>query len=359
MKHIFITATTLLLTLFTVSAYSNNTDGIIIEDKEPYPLYQHSQLIEQGTSSAIILKNKRQNTYSTVVDLLKKTGISYQVISQDISQATSKAPSIIQTDWISWHFDADSKKTLSSQNNRFFTLNTRDKYKFRLSIKDIQQHPAITLDKVDREQQVDITPDTGMVWLKWKQEEPDAEAVNAFMHRLQTEYEIHALESKYSLANKPLAISANAANEAAANEATANEVATNKTVDIAPVGIVPVFSSQLSIDMNIDQAWALVIKQLSIKSVPLASVHNDQHMLNSKWFYAKFDSKTNQLNITSKEDQRHQFQLIVVPGSTRQTSSIFVYHTAFQQNSSQSQWSDKETRQEIAGAFLKTLDLKQ
>lgn len=349
MKQLFITATTLLLTLFSVSAYSNNTDGIIIVDKEPYPLYQHSQLIDQGTSSAIILKDKQQNTYSTVVNLLKKTGISYQIISQ----GTSEAPGIIQTDWISWHFDADSKKTLSNQNNRFFTLNTRDKYKFRLSIKDIQQHPAITLDKVDREQQVDITPDTGMVWLKWKSKEPDTEAIKAFMHRLQTEYEILALESKYSLTKKPVAISVIAANEAAANEAAAN-----KTADIAPVNIVPAFNSQLSIGLNIDQTWALVIKQLSIKSVPLASVHNDQHMLNSKWLYAKFDAKTKQLDISSKEDQRHQFQLIIVPGSTRQTSSIFVYHTAFQQNSSPSQWSDKETQQEIAGAFLKTLDLK-
>ena len=327
MKRVITLFASLLITFYTLHSHSVNTPGtpgVVIEDKDPYPLSRHSQIIQHEGSPSLLLKSSSSDYYSTVVNMLDDMGVPYQVISE--------SPAIFQTDWISWHYDAESKKTLSAYNNRFFSLNTRDKYKFRISIIKAEQKTFLILDKVNREEEVDITSGTEMVWLKWQPKEPDNKAINAFKKRLQTEYEVQMLASNAPVPGVPLA-----------------KVAST---------VIP-SSNTMALDMSVDQAWGLLIKQLAQKSVPLANTHNDQHMLNTEWVYAEYNTAASYLKSSKKDSQRHKFQVLVIPGSVGNKSSIFVYHTGFQQNSEEAAWSDKDTQEAIAGAFLNFLEIDQ
>lgn len=287
-----------------------------------------------------------------VVIILNKSGIPYQELS--------KSPASFQTDWISWHYDAKTQKTLSRPGVRFFKTNARDKYKFKLSIRYIEQQPIIMLDEVNRRELVDITADTEISWYEWKQKEPEAAAVKAFLQRLQTEHEIVMLQSVNPVIDSSVP-------PVTASPAVITGSITTKPVVAAPAGkeeapaqkVRQTYRNYIPINLDPGQTWAQTIRQLKLKSIPLSDVHNEQHMLSSGWVYAEFNADTKQLDTTSKEAQRHKFQLMVIPGSTSQTSSVFVYHTAFQQKSGQSTWSDKETQQGIANAFLNFLDLEQ
>lgn len=320
MKRVIIFAVTLLVTFYTLPSFSKDTPGIVIEDKSPYPLHQYSQLTIGNELPSLLLKNIKLDNYSIIVSILENMGIPFQVVSE--------SPAVFQTDWISWHYDTETRKTLSNHTNRFFKLNLRDKYQFRISVNDIQQHPVITLNEINRKQEVDITPDTEMVWLKWQKKEPNSNAINDFMKRLQTEYEIQVLAS-----NSPV---------------------TQETSNTRPTS-----SNYIALNMTVNQAWSALIKQLKNSSITLANTHNNQHMLNTDWIYAEYSTDTNDFNFSLKDSQRHQFQLMVIPGPSVNSSSIFAYHTGFEQKSNTSTWSDSTTQESIAGAFLDFLNLKQ
>lgn len=351
----------LLLSSFTLPVYSRDksaeADGIIIEYKEPFHQYQYSQLINSAGVPGLVLLTNQQDIASTVVFILDKAGIPYQELS--------KSPATFQTDWISWHYDAKTKKTVSQPRNRFFKEKTRDKYRFRLSIRYIGQQPNIMLDEVSRRALVDITADTEMSWYVWKQQEPVADAVKAFLKRLQTEYETVMLQTVNPV------MAGSVAPVRTRPIKTAGPITPGPAVAAPAIPAIPTTRAEAPVQkvrqtyrnylpMNLDpgQSWAQSVRQLKLKSIPLSSVHNEQHILSSGWVYAEFNAATKQLDTTSKEVQRHKFQLMVIPGSTSQTSSVFVYHTAFQQKTGPSTWSDKKTQPEIADAFLNFLDLK-
>ena len=174
-----------------------------------------------------------------------------------------------------------------------------------------------------------------MVWLKWQPAEPDSKAINAFKKRLQTEYEVQMLASNTPAPGAPL-----------------EKVASTNNIVIPN-------SNTMALNMSVDQAWGLLIKQLAQKSVRLANTHNNQHMLNTEWVYAEYNTAASYLKTSKKDSQRHKFQVLVIPGSAGNKSSIFVYHTGFQQNSETAAWSDKNTQEDIAGAFLNFLDIDQ
>jgi hypothetical protein len=336
MKRVITLFASLLIAFYTLPSYSDNVPGskngpgVVIKDKQPYPLSRYSELIQHDGSPSLLLKGDESDDYLIVSKMLDNMGAPYQVVSE--------SPAIFQTGWISWHYHAKSKEAMSAFSNRVFTLNRRDKYKFRIAIIKTQQHPVLTLDKIKREREVDITPDTEMVWLKWVKKEPDNNAVSAFLQRLQTEYELRMLIS-------------NAPAPKASVVPVAQVASTNKVADPS--------SNYMALDMSVDQAWGVLIKQLTQKSVILANTHNNQHMLNTDWVYAEYDTKTSKLNTSKKDSQRHKFQVLVIPGSASNKSSIFVYHTSFQQNSGANKWSDENTQEAIAGAFLNFLDIDQ
>lgn len=320
MKRITLFAATLLITFYALSSFSNNAPGVVIEDKAAYPLYKYSKIIKQDQQPSLYLNNFNQDISSVVTGILDSMGVPFEIISN--------SPATFQTGWISWHYDNESKKTLSSHTNRFFRLNTRDKYKFRISIRNDKHQTLLVLDEVNREHEVDITPDTEMVWLKWKPAEPDNNAITAFMKRLQTEYEIQALAS-----DTPVIPEVNNA--------------------IQPD------NNYVSLNMTAAQAWSVLIRQLANHSISLASTHETQHMVNTEWVYASFNPTTKRFDFSDKETQRHQFQLMVIPGSTKNVSSIFAYHTGFQQKTGTSAWTDEKTQEDSAAAFLNSLSIQR
>jgi hypothetical protein len=360
-------STALLITLITIPVHSRSSDdaehyGVVIVDEKPYASYQYSKVIEYKGTTALIFNDDKQDLKTTIERLLKAAAIPYKLVSA--------SPLLFQTDWVAWHYDAETKKALSQQENFWFTLNTRDKYKFRISATNIEQHPAIIFDKVNREKQIDITPDSTMVWLKWKQKKPNAEAVKTFMQRLQTEHEALALE-RSNTASTPALVQSHVPQIVVVPVSKVGVSVSNVEVSVSkevPVVAKPlpitkkIGSNTTTLNLNVEQTWALLIRRITNKNISLIDTHNDQHMLNTDWIYADYDTTNNTLSMAVDSNQRHQFQVIVVPGSTEQFSSVFVYHTKFQKNvpqhnSDEKSWSDSKTQQEIAAAFLEMLDL--
>ena len=323
MKTFFLITTLLLSSFFSHAAYSAQKPqaGFVIVDRDSFPFYKHSKLIEQNESPTLSLKKEPAAAYAIVVKLLDNMKIPYLLISE--------SPAIFQTDWISWHYDNESKQTLSTPDNRFFNMETRDKYKFKIAINPHQQQSHISFSKVEREQEEDITPDSAMSWFKWVQKDPSQKAVKAFMRRLQTEYEIYGIAP--------------------------NEPVTEKSVI---QDVVQKRSNRINLAIGIDQAWAKLNKQLKQNDIQLGDVHDNQHMLNTKWVYAEFMVKSSHLKTTSKQYQRHKFQLMVIPGASAESSTVMVFHTGFQQNTETVAWGDNSTQEAIAAAFLDLLELE-
>jgi len=275
MKRITTLFAVLLITLYTLPSYSgdrppDDLSGVLIVDKEVFPLSRYSQLVQRDGAPALLLTGSDSDNYSVVVNVLSSMEIPYQVVSE--------SPAVFQTDWISWHYDEEIKKTMSRYVSRFYGMSRRDKYKFKISIKNIQQQSHLLLDKVEREQEIDITPDTEIIWLKWKPQEPDKHAIKAFLQRLRTEYEILMMA-----ANAPVPVVA----------PVAPVISTNKVVSPD--------SNYMALDMSVEQAWGVVIKQVAQKSVPMANTRNRQHMLNTEWVYAEYDTKTSSLDTSKTE----------------------------------------------------------
>ncbi len=332
MKRVTTLLASLLITFYTLPSYSgdrppDDSSGFVLVDKEIFPLSRYSQLVEGDGSPSLRLTGSESDNYSIVVNMLSNLGLPYQVVSE--------SPAIFQTDWISWHYDEESRKTTSRYVSRFYGTSRRDKYKFRIAIKNIQQQPHLLLDEVSREQEIDITPDTAMIWLKWKPQEPDNHAIEAFLQRLRTEYEILMMA-----ANAPVPVTP------AAPVISANKVVASPD------------SNYLALDMSVDQAWGIVIKQAAKKSVPMANTHNRQHMLNTEWMYAEYNTEKASLDTSKTDSQRHQFQVMVIPGARSDKSTIFVYHTGFQKKSDKNTWADEDTQEAIAAAFLGFLDIE-
>ena len=327
MKYALISIIISLLALTSPPSSAISNNGIVITDKEPYPLYQFSRINKQAKTPSIELISPQQSANAIVSTILKTIGIAFETISE--------SPNIYQTEWISWHYDADSNKTLSNINNRFFNLNTRDKYKFRMVEKLTAQKVTLTFEKVERQQQHDITPDTEMVWLKWQVKNPDENAITAFIQRIQTEYEI------ISLASDKRVITATTVK------------GTTTDTEIKKI------SNSITLNLDTEKAWVLLTEQLQKNSIPLSKINNKQYILSTKWVHQKLDTE----NTAPKITQRHQFQLLVIPAAAKSSSTIFVYHTEYQNkiqqpNLDEKSWSEQETQQRIAGAFLHSLNLQ-
>ena len=330
-----ISATTLPAVSFS---QTDKSPGVIIPDNNHYTFYAHSKLInnKSGKYESIQLNKNTSSTTSLLKTILNTWKLPYKILSE--------SPIILKTDWLLWHYDKESNKTFSKPENSFFTLNVRDRYRFKLLVKSHDDKTEINILQVKREQETDITPSSAMTWIEWKPKSENKQAVHAFLLHLQTAFETLAV-----------------------SEHTKNIIGYKKSLPLAAPAAAATttqaHSNHISLDMNTDQAWSLLITRLTQKSIAIESIHSDQHMLNTKWQYADFNPEKDSWNNLEKDNQRHKFQFIVIPGTTNHSSSIFVSHTAFQQNSGKQNsdsfsWSDRRMQQEIAAAFLNSLNLK-
>ena len=81
-------------------------------------------------------------------------------------------------------------------------------------------------------------------------------------------------------------------------------------------------------------------------------------MLSSDWVYAEYSTALNSGIALQKKYSAISLNSWSFLALQAKRHLVFVYHTTFQQKSAQSTWSDMETQQEIANAFLNFMDFK-
>jgi uncharacterized lipoprotein len=315
-----------LYTLFFINAIfiansalaANKNSGSIIPDIEVYPFYQHSQLTESSFTegqASLSLKISSTNSIQQLTAILKNWKVPFETISA--------APFIIKTDWLLWHYDENTKKTLSEPQNRFFSLNTRDRYRFKFNIEINQEQAVLKLSQTWREQEVDITPDSAMVWLKWQEKPIDTHAVEAFLLRLQTEFEKIALAANQ---NHPVIIP--------------------QTISSKPDELI----NYLTINKSVATAWSLLVLKLGDKDVSISSADNKRHIITTDWFRPT----------DNKHDEYHRFKITLTAGATTNESSIFVHHIAVRdKNQTSKKLENSKDKLALEAAFLKNLQLNR
>ena len=297
---------------------SNKSPGTIISDIEAYPFFQHSKLSGSSLSSgqaSITLGNPSTISANQLTAILKNWKLPFEVISE--------APYIIKTNWLLWHYDENTKKTLSEPQNHFFSINTRDRYRFKFNIEPNNDQTVLKLSQSWREQEIDITPDSAMVWLKWKSEPIDKHAIKAFLQRLQTEFEKIALaENKNQQVVIPQPV------------ITKSDEVTNYQ----------------TINQSVTTTWPNLILTLSDKNIPITSADSQRYIVTTNWFQPTSD----------KPAKFHRFKITLIAGATADESSIFVRHIAAQDKDQNfKKLENSKDKLALETAFLKSLQLNQ
>ena len=95
-------------------AHASENAGTIIPDIEAYPFFKHSQLSEStlpGAQTTITLETSSSTSATQLTAILQNWKLPFEVLSE--------SPFIIKTNWLLWHYDEDTKKTLSEPQNNF------------------------------------------------------------------------------------------------------------------------------------------------------------------------------------------------------------------------------------------------
>ena len=90
------------------------------------------------------------------------------------------------TDWVVWKYD---KETGKAQSKPGFSLKKqsleRHRFLFTLKAGDSADRVRIVATDTTRQREVDITPDSEYSWMEWKDRDPQQEAADTFLQRLQ------------------------------------------------------------------------------------------------------------------------------------------------------------------------------
>jgi len=317
--------------------------AVIIPDIAVYPFTRYSQRLPDDSDNqtpTLVLDTDNTRSLNFITTLFQHWHLPYTE-----STANESAQKTIKTDWLFWHYDKDSKKTLSQPVNHFFSLNSRDRYRFELTLKPVDNNQTqLILSHSWREQEVDITPDSAMIWLKWKTVTPDKQAVSYFLQRMQTEFE------KLSHTNQPVLTDKPAIHSASISAGKADTV--NKPVIIAGVTTTitnTTFTNYQTINKPVSASWSALIQAVSDKNIAIQSVDNNQHIIRTKTLHANYDKTTHTLDLNHSAKQTYQFKIILMPGSRHNESSVFVYQV---HSTGQSEKQNKTGSIEIASAFL-------
>jgi uncharacterized lipoprotein len=133
----------------------------------------------------------------------------------------------------------------------------------------------------------------------------------------------------------------------------------------------------LLVDGGLDATWQALLPAIDALGIKLQSSDPVQHMLTTQWIDARSDKKNQQFTLESKGEerwafdlwgkgqQRHRFQLILIPADGGARTMVYAYHTGFQVETDQTPdssqtllyWKDHKTEPAIAMAFLRRLQL--
>jgi len=147
--------------------------------------------------------------------------------------------------------------------------------------------------------------------------------------------------------------------------------------NIQPVPAPTVVQGGLLVDGGLDATWQALLTAIDALGIKLQSSDPVQHMLTTQWIDARYDKKNQQFAMESKTEerwafdlwgkgqQRHRFQLILIPADGGARTMVYAYHTGFQVETDQTPdssqtllyWKDHKTEPAIAMAFLRRLQL--
>jgi len=318
----------------TISAQANNQEVIHIPDGEPYPFFQQSSYFDSKGSSpkAAIFNTDIKSMQRFLTETFNQWKLAYQT--------PPSTTNTIDTNWFLWHYDEDTKKSQSKPENSFFSLNTRDKYRFEISLsKTENQQTKLVLSQVWREQEKDITPDSAMVWLKWKPVEPNTHAVKDFIEKIQTEFEKYGINAAHQNISAPTKITA-----AVSVPVIAASLPQSTKVTEQPA----LLNNVIELNVPVQTAWLNLIEKLDEKDITLSSVDTKHHRIRTEPLDLSYNSDAKSVTINSAKKNKHQFKLLVLPGATPNTATIVAYDVS--QN-------NKTSNHEIASAFLNYLDI--
>jgi uncharacterized lipoprotein len=149
------------------------------------------------------------------------------------------------------------------------------------------------------------------------------------------------------------------------------------SVSVQPATMPLAVQGGLLVDSGLDATWQALLAAIDSLDIKLQGSDQTQHMLTTQWTNARYDKKNQQLTLESKEkerwafdlwgkgQQRHRFQLILIPADGGARTMVYAYHTGFQVETDQTPdssqtllyWKDHKTEPAIAMALLRRLQL--
>ena len=374
------------------AARPDRKQGVIIPDAERVYSDVSTDIreTEQGAEWRIPLPG--QQAWEVLKRSLRRLGVTY-------TESGSK-PRQLLTGWITWGYDA-AKNTGHSKRPHFGSMGTTELHKFRFRLAGTE--PAkIMISDAAYQKQVEIAPDSEYEWLEWRAFDPQPGAAYTFGRRLQGEYQAAMSLEPVSVVTPPSppprvtgpVITREQTVEAAADKAPERVVpplqpaqvkiqpqpAVKPVQDVTPVAppkrkpSVTTVATGLLVSMPLANTWDALLRALQELKIDIETVDRNQLLIVTRWVYANYDPKNQQLNIRSNDDngwafswlgggpQRHRFQLVVIDAGQGRTL-VRAYHTGFQEQIDQTPdssqtllaWEDRKTDPKIASAFLRRL----
>ena len=376
----------------TSAARPDRKQGVIIPDAERVYSDVSTDIreTEQGAEWQIPLPG--QQAWEVLKRSLTRLGVTY-------TENGSEPPQLL-TGWITWGYDAVTN-TGHSKRPHFGFPGTTELHRFRFQLaKSVPGEPTkIIITDAAYQKQVEIAPDSEYEWLEWRAFDPQPGAAYTFGRRLQGEYQATMSLEPVSTVIQPSppqvigpAIKTEHAAESIADKAPEVVVPSLPPVQVPPQPVVkpvqdltPVTSPKrkssvtplatgLQVSMPLANTWNALLRALEELKIDIETVDRNQLLMVTRWVYANYDPKSQQLHFRSGDDsgwafswlgggsQRHRFQLVVIDAGQGRTL-IRAYHTGFQEQIDQTPdssqtllaWEDRKTDPQIASTFLRRL----
>lgn len=333
-KALFLFSLISILVITDSVSAADNRPGTIIPDIEIYPFYQHTEPVESSFDKgpvSLLLQSPSISDLATLEAIFDGWHLPFEVISEN--------PPIIKTDWLLWHHDEGSNKTLSEPQNNFFSINTQDRYRFKFKLDTSERKTRLILLQSWREQQEDITPDSAMVWLEWRTAPIDEQAIKDFISRLRTEFEKIAI-ARHASHNPGYKIP----------KAPASSGSTTSPSEVV--------SNYQTIDKPVTAVWSQLILTLGNKNIAIESADNQRHIVITNWSHADEKKLEHSSEAENNHSRQHRLQITITPGATPSESAVFIHRLSVNdRNQPSKQRINSEEKLAIEASFLHYLQL--
>lgn len=362
-----------------VAARSGQPDrGVVIPDRK--------NLQDSGKAAASVMDSEwlvdadEQTVWSGLREALSRLDINFDTSTPSELQLT--------TAWVLWQVDSKTGRGRSKP-PRIGLSREQERHRFVISVSSINAHRSvIKITDAAAQKEIDIAPDSAYAWLEWKAVEVYTGAANSFLQRLQPDIESAMLSSYVpAIAVKNPVLSGadtliRSSSAGAALKKNPAAVVTNKTVAPASVdqAVTQVAHSDggLLIDEPPKITWVALMQALKELGIAVKTVDAEQGLVTTQWIRARYMNKNQRFSLQSNKSrlwvfgalgegqQRHRFELVMIPVEQGKATMIRAYHTGYQEqidktpDSSQTllAWEERKTDAVIASAFLRKLRIR-